>query len=140
MCDYSLPEVSSRLAITGEQLVTHRFLTGTIGLKSGRPRFLEILLPSKATAVCIPPGARLLLHDIPRRLQKQLGVTSSEAVNFIQQSLEANTHRDGVRFANGREILLQELDPGQRATVLHLGCEDEVSSGAGAPHAVENGR
>jgi hypothetical protein len=135
MCDYSLAEVSNRLAIIGEQLLIHRFLTGTIGLKSGRPRLLEILFPLKATAVCIPPGARLLLHDIPEGLQKQLGVRSSERVIFVQRTLEANMHRDGVRFANGCEILLQQLEPGQRATVLHLGCEDAVSSVAGLAQA-----
>jgi hypothetical protein len=131
MCDYSLAEASNRLATTGEHLITHLFLTGTVGLKSGRPRLLEILFPSKVAAVCIPPGAHLLLQDIPKRLQKQLGVTSSEAVTFIQRGLEANVHRDGVRFANGCEILLQQLEPGQRATVLYLGCEDEVSAAAG---------
>jgi len=79
------------------------------------------------TAVCIPPGARILLHEIPTHLQHQLGVSSSEEVTFIQRGLEASTHRDGVRFTNGCEVLLQQLEVGQRVTVLSLDCEDDVS-------------
>jgi hypothetical protein len=39
--------------------------------------------------------------------------------------LEAFTYRDGIRFANGREILLQRLTCGQRAEVLSLGGNEE---------------
>jgi hypothetical protein len=45
------------------------------------------------------------------------GVGAVAEVTFIEQSLEAFTYRDGVRFANGREILLQRLRCGQRAEV-----------------------
>jgi len=128
MCDYSLAQVSNRLAVTGDHLLVHRFPTGTIGLRSCRRRLREVFFPSTVTAVCIPPGARLLLQEIPTRLQRQLGVTSAEKVTFIQRALEANAHRDGVRFVNGREVLLQQLDAGQHATVLSLGCEDQMSS------------
>ncbi len=126
MCDYSLAEVPNRLAVTGELLVVHRFSTGTIGLKSAHRRFREVLLPSRTVAVCIPPGARLALQEIPKHLQSQLSVGPVETVTFVQRTLEANVHRDGVRFVNGREILLQQLTPGQRATVLSLDSEGET--------------
>jgi len=34
MCDYSLHHFSNRLAVEGEQLLVHRFPTGTLGLAS----------------------------------------------------------------------------------------------------------
>jgi hypothetical protein len=71
-------------------------------------------------AVCIPPGARLLLRDIPDHLQKQLGVGVVENVGFTQRSGEVGRHRDGFRFTNGQEILLQRLAERQRAAVLSL--------------------
>jgi hypothetical protein len=135
MCDYSLAEVPNRLAATGELLVVHRFSTGTIGLKSFHRRLREVLLPARTVAVCIPPGARLALQDIPKNLQNQLSVAPVETVTFIQRTLEANVHRDGIRFANGREILLQQLTPGQRATVLSLDSEEEKVSLPSDNHA-----
>ena len=57
-------------------------------------------------AVCIPPGAQLLLLDIPRRLQQQLGLGPLEHVTFIQTHATEGRHRDGLRFRNNQEILL----------------------------------
>jgi len=128
MYDYSLAQASNRLAVAGDNLVVHRFPTGTIGLRPYRRRLREVLFPSAVTAVCIPPGARILLQDIPTKLQQQLGITSDETVIFIHRSLEVNTHRDGVRFTNGCEIFLQPLEPGQRARVVSLDCEDHKSN------------
>jgi hypothetical protein len=80
----------------------------------------EILYPVRTTAVCIPPGARLRLRDIPEHLQQSLAVRAVEEVIFIEQRVESFPHRDAVRFANGREILLQYLQCGQRVEVLDL--------------------
>src|ERR1700680_4070394 len=110
MCDYSLAGVPNRLAVEGEQLVVHPFPTGSVGLASPCSQLL-----SKGTlAVCIPPGARLRLRDIPEALQLGLGLNATEEVTFVQLSAEAYEYRDAVRFQNGREILLQRLGPGQR--------------------------
>jgi hypothetical protein len=128
MCDYSLAENASRLAINGEQLLVHRFASGSMGLKSAHRRLREILFPSAVIAVCIPCGARVLFHDIPDHIQRQLGVGEAEPVEFIQHSLEAYTHRDGVRFANGREMSLQRFEPGQRVTVLTLEADSTIGS------------
>jgi hypothetical protein len=76
----------------------------------------------------VPPGARLLLRDIPDDMQQPLGVGAVEEVTFVEQSLEAFRYRDAVRFANGQEILLQRLRCGQLVDVLSLGGqEDEVT-------------
>jgi hypothetical protein len=125
MCDYSLAHFPNRLAVEGEQLVVHRFATRTLGLAPARCGWKQLLFPSRLPAVCVPPGARLRLYDMPEDLQRRLSVGAVEEVTFIEQSLEAFTHRDGVRFANGREILLQQLTCGQGAEVLSLGGADE---------------
>jgi hypothetical protein len=125
MCDYSLAHFPNRLAVEGEQLVVHRFATWTLGLAPARCGWKQLLFPSRLPAVCVPPGARLRLYDIPEDLQRRLGVGAVEEVTFIEQSLEAFTFRDGIRFANGREILLQQLTCGQRAEVLSWGGGEE---------------
>jgi hypothetical protein len=61
-----------------------------------------------------------LLRDIPKSLREQLGVGEVEEVTFVEQSAEAFRYRDAVRFANGREILLQGLSCGQRVEVVSL--------------------
>lgn len=130
MCDYSLAEVRSRLAIEGESLVVYRFPTGTLGftspaelerrpeLRGWRSWFQPRQVPC---AVCIPPGAQLVLLDVPARLQSELDLRAEEEVVFIQTGMEAGRHRDGVRFANNREVLLQRLAERQRAVVVSLG-------------------
>ena len=125
MCDYSLAHFPNRLAVEGEHLVVHRFATWTLGLAPARCGWKQLLFPARLPAVCVPPGARLRLYDIPPDLQRRLGVRAVEEVTFIERSLEAFTYRDGVRFANGREILLQQLTCGQRAAALSLGGGDE---------------
>ncbi len=144
MCDYSLHAIANRLAVEGEQLVTHRFPTSSIGLaspldldKANRVRQYTTasrswwqalkswlnpppLRTEKVPAVCIPPGARLKMTDIPHDLQQELGVGPVEDVTFVELSASAYRYRDGVRFSNGREILLQYLDEGLHVDVLSL--------------------
>jgi len=127
MCDYSLAGLSNRLAVEGERLVVRRFPSGCLGMASPRRRWYEFLFPSFAQAVCVPPGARLLLQGIPAELQEQLAVSPAEEVTFVQRTADAFTHRDGVRFSNGREILLQQLECGQQVTVVKLDWEEETA-------------
>jgi hypothetical protein len=140
MCDYSLTGIRNRLAVEGERLVVHRFHTGAVGLAS--PADLKPAALSRgrsvlhgeesACAVCIPPGARLLLRDIPERWQVLWGVRPEEQVTFAQLNLEAYQFRDAVRFENGREILLRELREGQRVEVLSLASVDTLERQASA--------
>jgi len=143
MCDYSLMAIPNRLAEEGEELVTHRFWTGSLGFASpldmckaalplGR-RLVFWPMPhenmyfklreANTRAICIPPGTRLILQDIPQSLQCDLEVGPTEEVTFTQPTAAANTFRDAVRFRNGREVLLQELREGQRVKVLNLSAE-----------------
>jgi hypothetical protein len=130
MCDYSLAEVRSRLAVEGEDLIVHRFPTGTLGftspaelqqrpeLRGWRSWFSLRLVPC---AVCLPPGAQLILRDIPSRLQSSLGLGTEEEVVFVQVGMDAGRHRDAIRFRNNQELLLQRLAEGQRARVISMG-------------------
>jgi hypothetical protein len=77
-------------------------------------------------AVCIPPGARLRIQNIPQRLQQSLGVSASEDVTFTQLTAAANTYRDAVRFANGRDLRLQELRENMPVTVVDLSAAEEL--------------
>lgn len=144
MCDYSLMAVPNRLAREGEELISHRFPTGSLGLaspadlqrtpppaarKSFWTAFKEFFQPAEAAAVCavcIPPGARLRLEDVPARLQTELGVGACEDVTFTQITASAHSYRDAVRFRNGREVRLQELREGQRVKVLDLSLAEEL--------------
>ena len=117
MCDYSLMGLPNRLAAEREELVVHRFSTGTIGLASP----LDLTnRGAGAPAVCIPPGTQLLLRDIPLSLRWRLQADGEEEVTFTQITAATNAHRDAVRFADGREIRLQELSVGQRVRVLGI--------------------
>ena len=119
MCDYSLAGIPNRLALEGEQLMIFRFPTGALGLTSPNAslwRFWSRQTP----AICVPPGTRLLLNDIPKDLQRRFDVQATEEVTFVQLSAEAYQYRDAVRFRNGREVLLQCLRCGQHVEVLSL--------------------
>lgn len=140
MCDYSLMAVPNRLAKEGEELVTHRFPTGSLGMASPgdvraatapRPAetqtfwqkiraFFDPLAAPAVCAVCLPPGARLVVRDIPARLQQQWGVCDREEAVFTQITAAVNTYRDAVRFSNGREVRLQEFREGIRVRVVDL--------------------
>jgi hypothetical protein len=124
MCDYSLAGIPNRLAVEGEQLAVHRFPTGSLGLASPCASASNRWFAKQTPAVCVPPGARLLLKDIPKCLQREIGVGPAEEVIFVQLSATAFQFRDAVRFSNGREILLQRLRCGQHVEVLSL-CSSE---------------
>lgn len=155
MCDYSLMSFPNRLAAEGEELLVHRFSSGAKGLAalsdlqraatafSVRRKSLQSLLDgigsffkeivtapenSKSVpAVCIPPGTRLLLRDIPERLQIQVDIRRVEEVTFTQITSDAFSYRDAMRFRNGCELILQQLQEGQRVRVLNLSSADAVN-------------
>jgi hypothetical protein len=145
MCDYSLMCIPNRLGKEGEDLVVHRFPTGSLGFASpldlyhvANPEqaetrgFWETLKsffspPGTADipAICIPPGARLALSSIPKRLQMDLGVAAEEEVLFTQLTAATNTYRDAVRFKNGYHTRLQDLSEGVKAKILDLSLAEE---------------
>ena len=146
MCDYSLMAVPNRLAQEGEELVTYRFPTGSLGLASpndlkraasparANKTLWKVLVdffdPPQADpvcAVCIPPGAKLRIDGLPPRMQKDWGVGATEDVTFTQISASVNSYRDAFRFVNGRQMRLQELREGLKVRVLDLSLAEEWS-------------
>lgn len=145
MCDYSLCGLPNRLAIEGEELVVHKFQTGSMGLApqaelaaqtppSPKPpqTFWERVKtvfdypspPVAATAVCIPPGAQLILKGIPRDLQRRWKIGEEECVFFVETNALPHHYRDAVRLSNGTEVLLQSLQEGMVVEVLSLGGDE----------------
>jgi hypothetical protein len=150
MCDYSLMAIPNRLAVSGEELIVHRFEAGSVGLASAFdlrrrqeyckvqfhgfwPKLKEFFNPPDTPAipaVCIPPGARLLVRDIPAQLQRECGFQKDvEEAVFTQITAVANTFRDAVRFQGGTEVLLQRFTEGQRVRVLTLSSAKEQETG-----------
>ncbi len=107
MCDYSLHGLPNRLAVEGEGLVTYRFPTGSGGLapptdiaSANRPNprgecrrswwsaLKDWLDPQmeldQVPAVCIPPGAHLLMNHIPEELRRKSALQAVEDVTFVQ--------------------------------------------------------
>ena len=145
MCDYSLLSFPSRLAIEGEQLISYRFRSHSLGLAS--PADLKaatrsqregdfrsswwaqlknwLLSPEPCTkevpAVCVPPGARLRVMGIREKIQRKFGVGPVEDVMFFERSASAYEYRDAILFTNGRRALLQDLHEGLCFEVLSLG-------------------
>jgi hypothetical protein len=67
------------------------------------------------TAVCMPAGARLSLEGINETVQRAFSIGPAEDVTMIRLDVTGHAHRDAVRFANGREVLLQSLNAGVSA-------------------------
>lgn len=101
MCDYSLEMYSSRPAREGERYVTTRFPSGSMGLADpGQP----------GTAVCMACDARLAITGLPAELAARHGFAESEVATFVR--LDSGVYRDGLRFANGVELSLQQIPVG----------------------------
>jgi hypothetical protein len=150
MCDYSLHGMPTRLAQDGEELVTHRFQTGTIGLASpaeleafNKPakreggsvwrRFVSALFPEQdlsrsVPAVCVPPGARLLVQNFSSDARSAYGCAEQEQVVFDQLNPCSIGHRDCIRLSSGKQVLLQSLRPGLRVQVLSIEAEVPLTS------------
>jgi hypothetical protein len=137
MCDYSLHGIRNRLAKEDEVLVVHRFHTGSKGLTSlenlnptERPKGLLAAIKAlfaaqpQECAVCIPDGAKLIIHGISPKLQEYHSFNSVETVTFRQLSADAHNFRDAVEFKNGMKVRLQDLQDGQRVEVLTLTSEN----------------
>jgi hypothetical protein len=144
MCDYSLMMMDNRLAVEGEELVAHRFKSGSTGLVSlldftnwqiRRPRRIWQRLrecfssqTEPGPVVCIPPGARLRLH----------GGELCEKATFTQISPESSRYRDALLFDTGDILILQSLREGQRMTVLRLFSAESVEPDIAQPEFVRS--
>ena len=115
MCDYSLELYRSRPAVQEEQYTLHRFPSGTMGFVAAR---------DCETAVCMAPGARLHLEGIGETVQRAFAVGAAEDVVMTRLDVTGHAHRDAVRFANGREVLLQSLNAGLSAKLAPRDLEE----------------
>ncbi len=107
MCDYSLEAYRTQPAEKGEKYVLDRFPSGSMGFTAQA---------GCGTAACIPADTQLGLDGINDAVGLSFGLKPSEVVTMTR--LDGHTYRDAVRFSNGRELLLQSLNPGVTATVL----------------------
>jgi hypothetical protein len=144
MCDYSLYTVNNRLALESDDLVLHRFDTGSLGFCAAAEwqramshgalartwsSFVSWLVPRKKcglTAVCVPPGARLLVSEVPENARPGFELLELESVVFTQLSERSFAYRDALRLPDGETVLLQKLPEGLRVTVLTLAAEEEA--------------
>ncbi len=101
MCDYSLEMYISRPAREGERYVTTRFPSGSMGLAApGQP----------GTAVCMACDTKLAVMELPVEFASRHGFGASEEAVFVR--LDSGVYRDGLRFANGVELSLQQIPAG----------------------------
>ena len=113
MCDYSLHAVATRPAEVAETLVSTNFSTGTHGFASPA---------DPKVAVCLRPGTEIAFENDVQTdglmLRKNIG---DRLARFRQVNIdEPAQHHDALEFSNGAIVLLTDLIPGQRATVLQL--------------------
>jgi len=106
MCDYSLEMYRSRPASVGEEYVSHRFPSGSVGF---------VASGETSVAVCMACDTRVQLENISEHVQRTYGVKATEEVVFIRR--EVGPHHDAVRFGNGAELTLQQLGPNVTAWV-----------------------
>ena len=128
MCDYSLELYRSRPATQDEQVSLHRFPSGTMGFVAGT---------NCETAVCLPAGARLHLAGISETVQRAFSIAAAEDVTMTRLDISGHAHRDAVRFANGREVLLQSLNAGVTARLLPRDLDEVLGLPGEAPTLVD---
>ena len=118
MCDYSLENVSSRLAVIGDRLITSHFPT------TNARGFASVEGPS--TAVCLLAGTEIVFTHEPKYWRPALfwsrkATASSKVARFRRIDLDVpSTHHDALEFSDGLVVLVTHLLPGQRAAVLQL--------------------
>jgi hypothetical protein len=118
MCDYSLHCVISRSAKAADDLMTTSFPgTTTRG-------FAAVNEPG--VAVCLLPGTELAFADDVTWRRPFFGLfqkrrSCGRLARFRQVNMDrGDTHHDAIEFPNGQVVMLTDLHPGQRATVLQL--------------------
>jgi hypothetical protein len=126
MCDYSLESVKSRKAAIGDKLVTKRF-TSTTGFAS----FTDVTV-DEDVAVCLIPGTEVAFERPVQIFEDTtpVGQTPDMSLTAIFRKVNEdikNRHHDALEFPGaGCTVLLQNIRPGQRATVLQLGVEEHA--------------
>jgi hypothetical protein len=108
MCDYSLEMYRSRPAQKGEDYISNKFPTGSVGF---------VAPGDQSVAICMNCDTELELSNIPAHLRQQAGLGETEIATFTQ--IDGPYHRDAVRFRNGKVLTLQQLGPGVIASLVN---------------------
>lgn len=126
MCDYSLSGVASRPARVGDKLVTTSFTnTSTRGFAA---------VDEPTVAVCLMPGTEIAFEAEPRRdsllswliPHRRSDQIKERVARFRHINPDVPTrHHDALEFPNGQIVLLTNMRPRQRATVLQLPAQGE---------------
>lgn len=139
--DYSLSELPVRLAVEGEELAVHRFATGSTGLvllsdlQSSGPAQRRISARSlwdgavrrifrysppfqPVQAVYVPPGADVILKNIPADLRQRYGIEEMEGAKLTL--VESDADPDAIQLLNGCRLRLRDLPDGTRLELLSL--------------------
>ncbi len=114
MCDYSLRAVATRPAEVAETLVSTKF-RGSVTRGFANPNDQQV-------AVCLRPGTEIAFEMDAQMggmvFRKNIG---DRLARFRQIDTERyQVHHDALEFSNGTIVLVTDLVPGQRATVLQL--------------------
>jgi hypothetical protein len=114
MCDYSLRAVATRPAEVAETLVSTKF-RGSVTRGFANPNDQQV-------AVCLRPGTEIAFEKDAQMggmvFRKNIG---DRLARFRQIDTERyQVHHDALEFSNGTIVLVTDLVPGQRATVLQL--------------------
>jgi hypothetical protein len=136
MCDYSLHAVATRPAEVAETLVSTKFHDSvTRGFASP---------DNRQVAVCLRPGTEIAFEkDVQTdgmMFRKNVG---DRLARFRQIDTEnSQRHHDALEFSDGTIVLVTDLVPGQRATVLQLPAspveETPQASQPAAPYETAN--
>ena len=114
MCDYSLHALATRDAQVGETLVSTKFHLSTTRGFSG--------VSDPEMAVCLRAGTEIAFEQNVlvegMMFRKNIG---DRLARFRQIDLDKPTvHHDALEFSTGTIVMVTNLTPGQRATVLQL--------------------
>ncbi|HEY8194505.1 MAG TPA: hypothetical protein VIF13_05610 [Hyphomicrobium sp.] len=107
MCDYSLEMYRSRPAQQGEEYISNKFPTGSVGF---------VAPGDQSVAICMACDTELRLANIPANLREQAGLSETETATFTQ--VDGPYHRDAMKFRNGKILTLQQLGPGIVASLI----------------------
>ena len=133
MCDYSLMHVASRDAKVEDVLKTSAFIGTT------SHGFTPVGEPN--VACCVRPGTEIAFTETIKYRETWVMTyadTGQKLARFRQVNLEnKHVHHDALELADGRIIMLNDLEPGQTATVLQLPAAPQTADEAKAQERLE---
>jgi hypothetical protein len=141
MCDYSLKHLASRPAKVGDKLTVSAFRsTASIGFVAA-----DAEGDKRQEVVCVLPGTELAFDtDISVAEHRMLGCWSKEVptehrtARFRQVNTDTvHTHHDALELPDGKIAMLNNLAPGQTATVLQLPAAPKTADEAKAQARLE---